>query len=252
MVTNNSKRKTNFAVKLTPCNLKENTYIARVPRKTITTDQLLDLVVAHNQGIDRYQVDHAMELIRKEIMEQVALGYAVDVMKICTMYVAPMSSVQSLTPEAETVTGFEPRFAANDSIRETLKGTSASVAAVVDSAPQISRIENPIDGSTDGKLKATFSARLKGKKLQVGGENCGIYFIPADADGNAEADEDKWISVPDAFVTRNTAATLEFYIPRTLEIGRNYIIAIRTQVRGTNELKTAVIGYSKIAVTIEE
>ena len=30
------------------------------------------------------------------------------------------------------------------------------------------------------------------------------------------------------------------------------IIAIRTQMHGTNELKTAVIGYSKIAVTIEE
>ncbi len=252
MVTNNTQRKTNFAVKLTPCYLKENTYIARVPRKTVTTDQLLDLVVAHNQGIDRYQVDHAMELIRKEIMEQVALGYAVDIMKICKMYIAPISSVCSLTPEAETVTGFEARFATNEELKEVLKATSASVAAVVDTAPQISRIENPIDDSTDGKLKATFSARIKGKKLKVGGENSGIYFIPVDAEGNAEADEGKWIRVPDAFVTRNTAATLEFYIPRTLETGRNYIIAIRTQLRGTNELKTAVIGYSKIAVTIEE
>ena len=38
---------------------------ARVPRKTLTTDQILDLVASHNQGIGRYQVGHAMELLKK-------------------------------------------------------------------------------------------------------------------------------------------------------------------------------------------
>ena len=68
MINIDSKRNTNFAVTLTPCNFKENTYIARVPRKTITTDQILDLIAAHNQGIDRYQIGHAMELLKKEIL----------------------------------------------------------------------------------------------------------------------------------------------------------------------------------------
>ena len=66
MINIDTKRETNFAVKLTPCHLRENTYIARVPRKTVTTDQILDLVTSHNQGIDRYQVGHAMELLKKE------------------------------------------------------------------------------------------------------------------------------------------------------------------------------------------
>ena len=70
MIETDTQRKTNFAVTLTPCNLKENTYIARVPRKTITTDQLLDLVSAHNQGIDRFSVAHAMELLKKRFLSK--------------------------------------------------------------------------------------------------------------------------------------------------------------------------------------
>ena len=171
MINQKTKRDANIAVTLTPCSFKENTYIARVPRKTLTTDQILDLVASHNQGIDRYQVGHAMELLKKEILEQAKLGFAVDIMEICKLYIAPISAIQSLKPEAEKITGFEARFTPNDELKETLKGITASVTAVVDSSPQITQIENPVNSATDGKLKATFGARLKGKKLKVGGEN---------------------------------------------------------------------------------
>lgn len=252
MVNIATKRETNFAVTLTPCNFKKNTYIAHVPRKTVTTDQILDLVASHNQGIDRYQVGHAMELLKKEILEQAELGFAVDIMEICKLYIAPISSVKSLTPEAESVTGFEARFAANDGLKEKLKFVTASVTAVVDSAPQISQIENPVDGSSDGKLRATFGARLRGKKLKVGGESGGIYFIPLEEDGSANQDETSWIKVPDDFVTKNSSTILEFYLPRTIPTGESYFIAVRTSIRGKSELKSPLTGYSKIPVTVEE
>ena len=252
MIETDTQRKTNFAVTLTPCNLKENTYIARVPRKTITTDQLLDLVSAHNQGIDRFSVAHAMELLKKEILEQAELGFSVDIMDICKLYIAPTSSVQSLTPEAETVTGFEARFAVNEKLKERLKKVSASVAGVVDSAPKITQIENPIDSKASGVLKATFSARIKGDKLQVGGEGSGVFFVPCLAGGSADENEDHWIKVPDGYFSKNTKTTLEFYLPRTLEADKKYFIAVRTASRGKLELKSAVTGMSKIAVTIEE
>lgn len=250
MTNIDSKRETNFAVTLSPCNLKENTYIARVPRKTITTDQLLDLIVAHNQGIDRYQVAHSMELLKKEILEQAALGFAVDIIEICKLYIAPISSVRSLTPEAETVTGFEARFSVNETLKEILKGVTAAAITVVDSTPQISQIENPMGDSSDGALKATFSARIKGKKLKVGGKNGGIFFIPSDGEDRISGEE-RWTKVPDNFITKNTDTTLEFHIPRTLETDTSYFIAVRTQMRGNTELKSAVTGYSKIAVKLE-
>ena len=252
MMNVDTKRETNFAVTLSPCSFKENTYIARVPRKTVTSDQLLDLVVAHNQGIDRYQVGHAMELLKKEILEQAALGFAVDIMEICKLYISPIGAVQSLTPEAESVTGFRARFSVNGELKEKLKSVTASVTTVVAPEPQISRIENPVDGTTDGSLRLTFGARLRGKKLKVGGTDSGIFFIPALDDGSAAADEGEWVRVPDDFVTRNTPSVLEFYLPRALETGKRYFIAVRTQRSGSNELKASVTGRTKIAVVLEE
>ena len=131
MTNIDTRRETNFAVTLTPSNFGENTYIARVPRKTVTTDQILDLVAAHNQGIDRYQVGHAMELLKTEILEQAELGFSVDIMEICKLYIAPLRSVKSLTPEAEEVSGFEAHFSVNDRLKERLRGMTAAVTAVV-------------------------------------------------------------------------------------------------------------------------
>ena len=57
---------------------------------------------------------------------------------------AQLHGVRSLTPEAETVTGFEARFAVNERLRKRLGAMTAAVTAVVDPAPQISLIENPV------------------------------------------------------------------------------------------------------------
>ena len=250
MTNINSKRETNFAVTLSPCQFRDHTYVARVPRRTVTTDQLLDLVSAHNQGIDRYQVGHAMELLKKEILEQAELGFAVDIMEICKLYVAPISSVKTLTPESESVSGFEARFAVNRQLKKRLLGVTATVTAVVDSAPQLSQIVNPVNETEEGFLDATFSARIRGHKLKVGGEAGGIFFVPVTGSGEANPDETSWIKVPDDYVTKNTDGLLEFHLPRTLETGSEYFIAVRTAVRGNKELKNPVTGFSKIPVTI--
>lgn len=193
-----------------------------------------------------------MELLKKEILEQAKLGFAVDIMEICKLYIAPKNSVRSLTPEAETITGFEARFSVNDDLKTTLESVSASVTSVVDSSPLISQIENLVDGTIDTTLKATFSARLTGKKLKVGGNESGIWFVPAAVDGSASTDETGWINVDESFVTKNTARTLEFYLPRSLGTGKKYFIAVRTSLSGSTELKVPVTGLSRIAVEIVE
>jgi len=245
-------RLTNFAVTLSRCGLKDNLYIARVPRRTVSTDQLLDLVEKHNTGIDRYSVGHAMELLKKEILEQAELGFSVDIMDICKLYIAPINSVKSLTPEAETVTGFEARFSVNDKLKERLKKVSASVTAVSDPAPLISKIENPVNLEAEGKLNLTYSARLRGDKLQVGGEGSGVFFVPCLESGEADSNEEHWVKVQDEHLTHNTKTMLEFYLPRTLDTTKKYFIALRTSIRGKTELKNAVTGISRIPVTIEE
>lgn len=254
MTNTNTKRETNFAVTLTPCQFLENTYIARVPRRTVTTDQIVDLIAAHNQGIDRFQVSHAMELLKKEILEQAELGFSVDILEICKLYIAPCSSIKSLTPESETVSGFEARFAVNDRLKEKLKGMTATVAAVTAPEPQISQIENPTEKEKNRRdiLKATFSARITGKKLKVEGDDSGIFFIPVRDDDTPSTNKEEWVQVPKEFITHNTNLRLEFLLPRTIQGNSRYFIAVKIGERNGIKLKTPIIGISKISVLVEE
>jgi tRNA(fMet)-specific endonuclease VapC len=176
-------------------------------------------------------------------------------------YLAPLHGVRSLTPEAETVTGFEARFAVNERLRKRLGAMTAAVTAVVDPAPQISLIENPVAKDNEPKdvLKATFSARITGRKLKVGGEKGGIFFVPAidnpDPDSGGKipsGTEADWVRVPDDFITHNADTRLEFHLPRTLEPGRDYFIAVRTEERGGVKLRNPVTGISRIPVTVAE
>ena len=155
-------------------------------------------------------------------------------------YLAPLHGVRSLTPEAETVTGFEARFAVNERLRKRLGAMTAAVTAVVDPAPQISLIENPVAKDNEPKdvLKATFSARITGRKLKVGGEGGGIFFVPAvmsENPGSGEIipsqKEEDWIKVPSDFVTHNADRRLESHLPRDLETGMPYFIAVRAAER---------------------
>ena len=74
-----------------------------------------------------------MELLKKEILEQVELGFAVDMMEICKLYISPIGAVEGL--------------------KQKLRGVTASVTEVVKSAPQISQIVSTVDGATDGRLR---------------------------------------------------------------------------------------------------
>ena len=129
---------------------------------------------------------------------------------------------------------------------------SASVTAVSDPAPLISKIENPVNLEAEGKLNLTYSARLRGDKLQVGGEGSGVFFVPCLESGEADSNEEHWVKVQDEHLTHNTKTMLEFYLPRTLDTTKKYFIALRTSIRGKTELKNAVTGISRIPVTIEE
>ncbi len=104
----------------------------------------------------------------------------------------------------------------------------------------------------DGTLAATFSARLTGRKLKLGGETYGLWFakVTTDADGNETlTDESEWIQVPGDYITRNMPSEISFDLPRTLEEGATYKIILRTSISGGNVLKNWVQSVSP-AVTV--
>lgn len=250
MINQNELTTSKIGVKLQNSPFSTTKYFARVPRNTVTMDALLNSVVEHNQGIDKFQIGHAAELLKREFLEQLKEGRAVSILDIGTIYLAPEKGINVLNPDNKDITGFEARFSPSSELKESLSKITASVTSVEEKVPLIKTIENPLDNSTIGILKSTFSVRLTGKKLKVGGTDSGIFFAPV-VEGIMDIQEENWIKVPENFITTNSQTKLEFFLPRELQEEKPYIIVVKSSVTNYGkERKQPIQGFSDQTVTI--
>ena len=233
--------------------LKENSVIASVPRNTISMDAVLNEAATLTTGLDKYQISHAAEIIFTRLLKT---GNAVSVLDMGTLYLVPTGAVDSTNPSTSDIQGFTARFSTAAKFQKELDGLTAANIQITETNPVITAVVNThtkeADGTLDGTLAATFSARLTGRKLKLGGEVCGLWFakVTTDADGNETlTDESEWIQVPGDYITRNMPSEISFDLPRTLEEGATYKIILRTSISGGNVLKNWVQSVSP-AVTV--
>lgn len=264
MINQNEQTASKIGVTLSASGLAPNMYVARVPRNNVSMDALLNSVVENNHGIDKYQISHAAELLKKEILLQIKSGKSVNVLDLGTLYLASRKGIKTLNPDKTDINGFEARFSVAKEINAALAKITASVTQIIVANPVIKEIQNPLQTDEESNphmqnssdrvsLKATFSARIKGRNLKLGGEESGIWFVPLTDEGVAEADESQWIKVDDEFILKNGKTVLEFHLPRELTVGTQYLILIRTRLGGSSVLKKDLLeGESPMAVVIVE
>ena len=145
------------------------------------------------------------------------------------------------------------KFTPSTTAKEAISVISANSFMVSDPAPQISSIISLKDGNTDGILYQDYPVRLTGGKLKVGGDSAGIFFVPVTSSGTPSTEENTWIEVDTEYFPRNTATTLEFYIPSSVSVDTNYFIAVRTSyISSTSMREEPVTGYSASTVIVTQ
>ena len=223
--------------------LKANSVIASVPRNTISMDAVLNEAATLTTGLDKYQISHAAEILKNVFTRLIKTGNAVSVLDIGTLYLAPVGGVDSTNPSTTDIQGFTARFTTASKFQKELDGLTAANIQITDTNPVIASVVNTHTKQADGTLAATFSAKLTGRKLKLGGKTKGLWFakVTLDAEGNETlAEEAEWIQVPEDYITRNMPSEISFDLPRTLEADTDYKIVLRTSVSGGNALKSYV------------
>lgn len=227
--------------------LKENSVIVSVPRNTISMDAVLNEAATLTSGLDKYQISHAAEILKNIFTRLLKTGNAVSVLDMGTLYLAPTGGVSSTNPSTSDIQGFTARFSTAVKFQKELDGLTAANIQITDTNPVITAVVNTHTKKADGTLAATFSGKLTGRKLKLGGETSGLWFakVTADSDGNEIlVEESEWIQVPADYITRNMPSEISFDLPRTLEEGATYKIILRTSISGSNTLKNRVQSVS--------
>jgi len=230
----------------------ENSYYGRITRNTVTQSQLIKGILDDNQntntGLNAYILNFAMDRMKTRILSEIKAGNAVSLLDLGTMYLSMKGSFTmdagntdvSALKGKELAVGFTPSEDVVTVVSQ-LKVGSVSVSL---RAPAINTIYNLATKEEGSILTLGKSAELKGNRLKISGDQGGIFFAPVDSEGVMDSDESTWIQVSEDSILQNYPKSLLFQLPDSLTAGSKYIIAVRTNYSGGNELKNYITGYS--------
>jgi hypothetical protein len=240
----NAERK--IYVKLHTNQFDKESYVGLVPRNTLSMDAIVTQIIKNNPGIGKFAVYHSAELIKEEIMKQLATGCAVSVLDLGTMYIGVSGKIAGSDPTAADIPDFTVRFTPSQKVQETLSSVVADGVMYADEAPVINAAEDFLRLTEDGILHTGTIVRITGRKLKVGGTGSGIFFVPAASDGTPVTDETKWVAVDISVIPQNLPKSLIFALPPALEKDTPYFIAVRTAYTSGSKLKKGnATGFSQ-------
>jgi hypothetical protein len=238
-------------IKLHTNQFDKESYVGQIPRNTLSMDAIVTGITKNNPGISTYAVYHSAELLKEEIIRQLATGCAVSVLDLGVLYIGVSGKITGSDPDPASIRDFSIKFSASAKVQESLSSFVADGIMYADEGPVISVVEDFLRQKDDGTLDSGTTVRLTGRKLKVGGTGSGIFFIPPDTAGKPAADETTWIAVDTTVIPQNLPKSLIFALPPALEKGSSYFIAVRSAcTSGAKTKKEYTTGISDKPVKI--
>ncbi|MGI5097719.1 DUF4469 domain-containing protein [Treponema socranskii] len=200
-------------------------FFGRIHRsnKTINLENLIGLIDERDTGISAHLVQHSARLLYEEIMRQLKLGKAVNVLGIGTLYLGADGIVKGKNPSPTDAPPLCLRFTPSPEVSKELKRLSVSLVVQSKYDPQIDMITDLFTQKENEIVTCGKSLRISGNRIRILGtlEDCGIYFVPKDGSD--------LIKVKAEHIFTNSPSLVEFFVPAELEKDKEYAIRICTQ-----------------------
>ncbi len=238
-----------IALRNNPFSTEKKNFIGSIPRDTLTISNLAARVKDGDRGLDEYTVLKSAGLLKKECLKAIRRGQAVNLLGLCTMFIAPEGTVDGTNPSAALSQKLVLRFSPTSEAADAVAGLKITKVIVNDGQPQIDGMLRLPGESPSNMFVAGKAVRLIGSRLKLAGKGSALHLCPADESGNISRDEADWVRIPEDQLACNKPGRLEFFIPDDIADGR-YRIRLRTFFcGGKQELKTAISTVSDV-VTI--
>ncbi len=235
-----------IALHTNPFSPEKRNFIGSIPRDTLTISNLAARVKDGDRGLDEYTVLKAAGLLKKECIRAIRRGQAVNLMGLCTMFIAPEGTVDGTNPLAALSQKLALRFSPTAEAQDAVSGLKITKVIVNDGQPQIDGMLRLPGEEVSDTFIAGKAVRLVGNRLKVTGEDAGLYLCPADGNGSISQDKADWIQIPQEQFSCNKPKQLEFFIPDGIAEGK-YRIKLRTFFcSGKKNLKSAISTVSDV------
>ena len=215
------------------------TFVGHVSRNTVNIDNLITEICEKNPAYNEYELKKFAKDLKAGILSNLSSAKSVNLLDLGTLYIALSAGMKIAPKTASEVASLTVKFSPSKTLTESVGKLEIDKIVYADSAPLISSVKCLWDGVKEKAVKPGKLVSITGSRLKLEGAECGLYFCPVDEDGEAEADETKWLK---CIVTRNLPKTLEAYIPDNLTPGEKYAVAIKTRPTADG---TYSVGFSE-------
>lgn len=201
-------------------------FFGLVSRNTVNIDNIISSICEKIPSYDKYELKRFAKDLKAEIKSNIANGKSVNLLDLGTLYIALSGGMKVAPKTASEVSALTVKFSPSKSLTESVSNIEIDKIVYVNAVPLISSLKCLWENTEDGTVRINKVVRITGNKLKIEGENGGVYFCPANSNGEPDYDESKWIK---AVVTRNLPKTVELYVPENLEVGQTYAVCIKTR-----------------------
>ena len=231
--------------------LDENTYVVRVNRSIVKMEEIVTEITSNYTGVDPYTINHALGLVKDQIVKCIKEGRTVDIMGLGRLYPAAKGTAPRANPQVADMPSLELRFKPSKQVSSALSSVSAVSYMVRTPEPEIARVISLKGEADEGVLYRGYPVRIEGAKLKIAGDEGGVFLVPQDDEGLPSSDESSWVKAGASYLIRNYPKTIEFNIPEEAREGVRCFVAVRTAYSPSGRLRgEAVTGFSDGLVVI--
>ncbi len=202
------------------------TFVGRVSRNTVNIDNLITEICEKNSSYDEYELKKFAKDLKARILLNLANAKSVNLLDLGTLYIALSGGMKIAPKTASEISSLTVKFSPSKVLLESVEKIEIDKIVYTDSVPLISNVACLWDNVKEKTVVPGKLISITGSKLKLEGAACGLYFCPLKEDGSVDTDESKWIK---CVVTRNLPKTLEAYVPDSLTVGSDYVVAIKTR-----------------------
>lgn len=224
-VTMHSVQKTNTT--------KDYSFV-RVKRNTAYIGNILDKVLKTEKNLTRATLLYATEVLRDGVVDLFELGI---------LYIKPVSSMETLTPDVNDVPSMTAAFTPSELTVEAVKCVTVGEDVTKSTEPEILSILDMKTESEGAKISGGGTVKIIGKRLKVDGDrtsDVGVFFAPCNETGSYKEEIAEWICIPKgALGFGNTPGTLLFNVPDSLVAG-TYRLIVRTAYGSSGRINKVI------------
>ena len=210
---------------------------AKVVRDTADEGNIIADILEHDKTFSKGQLLHFSIAYRESALRLYAKGFAVSLLNLGTVYhYAPTSSGEKDEAGNPIIKRFGVGFTPSDILKEANDSVELKEMKKEETNPEILSITDRSTGLSDFTLHIGKPVHIKGNRLKLAGENCGVRFAKVSEDGSYTLDGALLIKVEKVYV--NEPKSLEFLIPDGFSEGKYRIVISTASGRGSSVNKT--------------